>query len=93
MILYYSTKFNFIVINSFRVRGSGHSPPPPRRRATFKNPTSNRVDCQNADTAEKLDFAHTLHAVLIDLSAKLNKNLFVFFLIETVAIRSETRNY
>ena len=31
MILYYSTKFHFIIINSFRVIGRGHisAPPPP----------------------------------------------------------------
>ena len=28
MILYYSTKFHFIIINSFRVIGCGHFPPP-----------------------------------------------------------------
>ena len=29
MILYYSIKFHFIIINSFRVIGRGHFPPPP----------------------------------------------------------------
>ena len=29
MILYYSSKFHFIIINSFRVIGHGHFPPPP----------------------------------------------------------------
>ena len=29
MILYYSTKFHFIIIDSFRVIGRGHFPPPP----------------------------------------------------------------
>ena len=45
MIFYYSTKFNFIIINSFRVIGRGHfqplppPPPPPRQsRATHKKP-------------------------------------------------------
>ena len=30
MILYYSIKFHFIIINSFRVIGRGHFPPTPR---------------------------------------------------------------
>ena len=51
MILYYSTKFHFVIINSFRVIGRGHFPPPPppnlplksESRATLKKPRPNRV--------------------------------------------------
>ena len=37
MILYYSTKFYFIIINSFRVIGRGHFPPPPKLRHPQKD--------------------------------------------------------
>ena len=47
MILYYSAKFHFIIINSFRVIGRGHFPPPlsppPQKKATHKKPWRNRV--------------------------------------------------
>ena len=33
MIPYYSTKFHFIIINSFRIIGRGHSPSPPPSQA------------------------------------------------------------
>ena len=46
MVLYNSTKFHFIIINSCRVIGRGHSsPPPPRSRATLKKPRLRRVTC------------------------------------------------
>ena len=45
MILYYSTKFHVIIINSFRVIGRGHFPPPALRSwATLKKPRRNRVN-------------------------------------------------
>ena len=46
MILYYSARFHLIIINSFRVIGRGHFPPPtppPARCATLKKPRRNRV--------------------------------------------------
>ena len=41
MILYYSSKFHFIIINSFRVVGRGHflpPPPPPQAEPPSKSP-------------------------------------------------------
>ena len=41
MILYYSTKFHFIIINSYRVIGRGHfrhPPPPPEAAPPSKSP-------------------------------------------------------
>ena len=47
MILYYSAKLHFIIINSFRVTGRGHfpPPPPPPSWATLtEKPRRNRVN-------------------------------------------------
>ena len=44
MIFYYSTKFHFIIINSFRVIGRGHFPSTPPPPSKLRHPQKAQVE-------------------------------------------------